>query len=81
MTPAANALIRKKMAFSGLGVGIFLPRNGRISPTAPASSLFSVSRIHTYNLRIWREIEEVGLRLSLTCWKIELTEEWTWFEL
>ncbi|KAM1107584.1 hypothetical protein EV1_004288 [Malus domestica] len=91
MMPAANALIRKKMAFSGLGVGIFLPSNGRLSPTAPAprmeareptlhlsasSSLCSVPRIHTYNLRIWWEIE-VELRLSLTCWKIELTEEWT----
>ncbi|TQE02655.1 hypothetical protein C1H46_011724 [Malus baccata] len=83
------------MAFSGLGVGIFLPSNGRISPTAPAtrmkareptlhlsasSSLCSVSRIHTYNLRIWWEIEEVELRLSLTCWRVELTEEWTLFE-
>jgi hypothetical protein len=45
ITPAANALIMKKISCSGLRVGTLLPSNGMLTPTAPVKRMVTIEAI------------------------------------
>lgn len=42
ITPAAKALIMKKISFSGLKLGILRPSSGMLTPTAPAKRIVAI---------------------------------------